>query len=124
MKLIRTIKKSVLKKTLSKSPYHTETSKPINNANQSTGLHTARASTERHFRTDIIIRSNVLLSKRSHHTEARQLAAMQTNRPVSTRHEPQTKGVSEQTIVIIVSKCLSPKNKPVSTDIYAIKLQF
>ena len=74
MKLIRTIKKSVRKKTLIKNQYHTETSQPTNSTNQSTGLHTARVSTERQYGKDIIIRSKIPLRKRLHHTEARQLA--------------------------------------------------
>ena len=49
---------------------------------------------------------------------------MQTNGPVSTRHEPSPRAFYKKTMAIIVSKFLSPKNDPVLREIYAIKLQY
>ena len=47
-----------------------------------TGLYTTRASTERHFGTDIIIRSKISLSKTWYHVESHQLARI-TNQSTS-----------------------------------------
>ena len=53
-----------------------------------------------------------------------QKPAMQTNWAVSTQHEPPPKGISEHTLVLIVSKYSSPKNEPDLAVIYTIKLQY
>ena len=93
-----------------------------NKANQSTGFHTTRAPIERYFVRDIVIHSKIPLSKRLHHTESHQVA--RNVNQLTNRHEPPPNGISEQTIVIIVSKYSSTKIEPALADIYAIKLQY
>ena len=121
MKLIRTITRSVRKKTLSKNPYHTETSQ-LTKTNQLTGRHMTRASSERHFSTDIIIRLKILLSKWTHHTEDRQLA--HNVKQLSGLHTTWAPSKGPYDLVIIVSKYSRPKNELVLADIYAIKFLY
>ena len=116
MKLIETIKKSLWKKLSVKShaiqkPVNYLQCQPIGNRKVFRSRHYSPFENSP-FLTDRIIQKPI-----NRH-------AKQTNCLASTRHEPIPKCISEQTIVIIISKFSSPKNEPALFEIYVIKLQY
>ena len=124
MQLIRTIKKSVRKKSSVKT--HT-IQKPVNRlTTQASRLVSTWQEPPPESISEETLKSVRKFPSAKDYTRQRPVnqPAMQTNRTVSTRHEPPPKGTSEQTIVIIVSNFSSPKNEPVLAEIYAIKLQY